>query len=94
MMDLKRKGLRPLRLENGCGPDRHKLVNTCAGRRSGASSQLMISNRPLYVAAYDIGDARRQAEARELLKGYSIGGQKSVYECFLSEPEKRRVIPA
>jgi CRISPR-associated protein Cas2 len=51
-----------------------------------------MQERPLYVGAYDIGDPRRQAKARELLKAYSVGGQKSVYECFLSQTEKRAVI--
>jgi CRISPR-associated protein Cas2 len=51
-----------------------------------------MQDRPLYLAAYDIGDPRRQAKARELLKAYSTGGQKSVYECFLSDAERGRVV--
>jgi len=51
-----------------------------------------MQERPLYIGAYDIGDPRSQAKARELLKAHSVGGQKSVYECFLSEAERRAVI--
>ncbi len=48
-------------------------------------------NRRLYLVAYDIRDARRLNAVRYLLKGYSTGGQKSVYECFLTEAEYRLV---
>jgi CRISPR-associated protein Cas2 len=52
-------------------------------------------NRTLYLIAYDISDDRRLNRVREFLKGYSTGGQKSVYECFLTEGELhyvRRVV--
>lgn len=48
-------------------------------------------NRTLYLIAYDITDDRRLTRTRELLKGYSTGGQKSVYECFLTDGELRHV---
>ncbi len=48
--------------------------------------------RRLYLIAYDITDEKRLNRVRELLKGYSTGGQKSVYECFLTEGEKGRVL--
>jgi CRISPR-associated protein Cas2 len=51
-----------------------------------------MNERPLYLAAYDITDNRDRAAACELLKGFSVGGQKSVYECFLSEAEKRKLV--
>lgn len=44
-------------------------------------------NRTLYLIAYDITDDRRLNKVREFLKGYSTGGQKSVYECFLTDGE-------
>lgn len=44
-------------------------------------------NRTLYLIAYDITDSRRLNSARYLLKGYSTGGQKSVFECFLTDAE-------
>jgi len=49
-------------------------------------------NRFLYIIAYDISDPKRLDRVRYFLKGYSTGGQKSVYECFLTENELRFVI--
>jgi len=44
-------------------------------------------NRAFYLIAYDICNNRRLGKVRNALKGYSTGGQKSVYECFLTESE-------
>lgn len=49
-------------------------------------------SRTLYIIAYDIRDERRLNRVRYFLKGYSTGGQKSVYECFLTEGELRFVV--
>lgn len=49
-------------------------------------------NRDLYIIAYDITDERRLNRVRYFLKGYSTGGQKSVYECFLTEGELKFVV--
>lgn len=49
-------------------------------------------DRTLYIIAYDITDERRLNRVRYFLKGYSTGGQKSVYECFLTEGELKFVI--
>ena len=43
--------------------------------------------RTLYLIAYDITGERRLSRVRNFLKGYSTGGQKSVYKCFLSDGE-------
>jgi CRISPR-associated protein Cas2 len=43
--------------------------------------------RRLYLIAYDIAEPRRLNQVRELLKGYSTGGQKSVYECWCTSSE-------
>ncbi len=48
--------------------------------------------RTLYIIAYDITDEKRLQRVRYFLKGYSTGGQKSVYECFLTEGELRFVL--
>ena len=48
-------------------------------------------HRDLFVVAYDITDPSRLTRARHLLKGYSTGGQKSVFECFLSPAEAREL---
>lgn len=50
--------------------------------------------RRLYLIAYDVCDQRRLAKVRELLKAYSTGGQKSVYECWLSPAELVEVTEA
>lgn len=46
----------------------------------------------LYIIAYDIADEKRLNRVRYFLKNYSTGGQKSVYECFLSYEELKFVI--
>jgi CRISPR-associated protein Cas2 len=43
--------------------------------------------RRLYLIAYDVCDPRRLNRVRDLLKAYSTGGQKSVYECWLTGTE-------
>jgi CRISPR-associated protein Cas2 len=48
--------------------------------------------RRLFVIAYDISEPRRLQRVQQMLKGYSTGGQKSVYECFLTEAELRSVL--
>jgi CRISPR-associated protein Cas2 len=49
-------------------------------------------DRTLYIIAYDIREPRRLNRVRYFLKGYSTGGQKSVYECFLTEGELKFII--
>ena len=49
-------------------------------------------DRTLYLIAYDITDGGRLNNTRRFLKGYSTGGQKSVFECFLTQAELRYVI--
>ena len=51
-----------------------------------------MTNRSLYIAAYDIRDPKRLRDALRVLRNYSTGGQKSVFECFLSSTEKRALI--
>jgi len=43
--------------------------------------------RTLYLIAYDISDEKRLAGVHNFLKAFSTGGQKSVYECFLTKSE-------
>lgn len=47
-----------------------------------------MKDRDLYLAAYDIADATRLRYALQAVKGYATGGQKSVFECFLSAGEQ------
>lgn len=51
-----------------------------------------MPQRSLYLAAYDISDARRLRKALAVMKQFATGGQKSVFECFLTEAEKARLI--
>jgi CRISPR-associated protein Cas2 len=48
--------------------------------------------RSLWIAAYDVREAKRLRLALQVLKGYATGGQKSVFECFLTEAERRRLL--
>lgn len=43
--------------------------------------------RTLYLVAYDITDPRRLSKVHNVIKNFSTGGQKSVYECFLTNGE-------
>lgn len=51
-----------------------------------------MKNRQLYLAAYDISCNRRLRKALYLLRGFASGGQKSVFECFLTPAEKAHVL--
>lgn len=51
-----------------------------------------MTQRRLYIAAYDISCDSRLREALKILKSYASGRQKSVFECFLSDGEKTRLI--
>jgi CRISPR-associated protein Cas2 len=51
-----------------------------------------MKKRSLYIAAYDICDNGRLRKALLVLRNYATGGQKSVFECFLTEAEKRQLI--
>lgn len=48
-------------------------------------------NRRVYLIAYDICNPRRLARVHRYLLGYRVGGQKSVYECWLTPGELVRV---
>lgn len=51
-----------------------------------------MNKRPLYIAAYDVSDDERLREALRVVRNYATGGQKSVFECFLSTAEKRDLL--
>ena len=50
-----------------------------------------MPDRQLYVIAYDIREPRRLRRALYIMKDYAWGGQKSVFECFLTSAEKREL---
>ena len=51
-----------------------------------------MSQRPLYLAAYDVSCPRRLIQALRVLKGYACGGQKSVFECYLTPRERAELL--
>lgn len=51
-----------------------------------------MPDRTPYIFAYDIGCPTRQRHARKLLRGYSHGGQQSMFECWLTPGEFRHVL--
>lgn len=51
-----------------------------------------MSHRPLYIAAYDIRHPSRLRRALNLLKEQASGRQKSVFELFLDEDEKKLLL--
>jgi len=44
--------------------------------------------RKLYVIAYDVRSPKRLAATLRVVRGFSSGGQKSAYECWLSDAEQ------
>ncbi len=51
-----------------------------------------MAKRQLYLAAYDISCNRRLRKALYVLRGFASGGQKSVFECFLTHSEKAQLL--
>lgn len=53
-----------------------------------------MPERRLYLAAYDIADTHRRHTLCALVRAYATGGQKSVYECFLTAGERKALLQA
>ena len=51
-----------------------------------------MPQRDLYLAAYDISDARRLTAALKLTRAYATGGQKSVHEIYLTTAERKALV--
>jgi CRISPR-associated protein Cas2 len=51
-----------------------------------------MTARDLYLVAYDIRCPRRLRRARQVVKGLATGGQKSVFECYLTDGERRQLL--
>ncbi len=51
-----------------------------------------MANRQLYLAAYDISNNSRLRKALCVLRTYASGGQKSVFECYLTRTEKAQLL--
>lgn len=52
----------------------------------------MLTDRDLYLAAYDIAARRRLRAALDLVRSYATGGQYSVHECWLTPAERAQLI--
>ena len=51
-----------------------------------------MTKRTLYLAAYDVTSPSRLRKALDAVKDYATGGQKSVYECFLTDVERKALL--
>jgi len=51
-----------------------------------------MNGRKLHLAAYDVADPERLQRALRVLRDYATGGQKSVFECYLTPGEKQALI--
>ncbi len=47
--------------------------------------------RTLFLVCYDIGNPKRLYRVHRYLLGYKVGGQKSLYECWLTPAELRQI---
>ena len=48
--------------------------------------------RHLFIIGYDIASHRRRRHALKAVKGHAIGGQKSLYECWLTAGELQQAM--
>ena len=48
--------------------------------------------RHLFIIAYDIASAKRRRRALKAVKANAIGGQKSLYECWLTAGELQQAM--
>lgn len=48
--------------------------------------------RDLYLVAYDVRCPRRLRRALQAVKAYATGGQKSVFECYLTDGERGQLL--
>lgn len=51
-----------------------------------------MTHRHLFIAAYDIRDNKRLRKALKVVRAYASGGQKSVFECFLTASEQSALL--
>lgn len=50
--------------------------------------------RHLFLVGYDISSNRRRRRALKVVKGQAVGGQKSLYECWLTAGELQQAMAA
>lgn len=47
--------------------------------------------RKLYIVAYDVREPHRLIKALRVVRGFASGGQKSAYECWLDEADRKQL---
>ncbi len=48
--------------------------------------------RKLHLAAYDVSSPTRLRKVLNVVKDYATGGQKSAYECYLTQKEVKQLL--
>jgi len=56
------------------------------------NADMHTPHRHLYLAFYDVAHPRRSAGALKLSRSYSIGGQKSVHELWMTYSERDTLV--
>lgn len=51
-----------------------------------------MSKRALFIAAYDVANPARRQQLHRVVRNYATGGQKSVFECFLTPSERQALL--
>ncbi len=51
-------------------------------------------SRHLYLVGYDVADPKRLRRMLACVKRYATGGQRSVFECWLNDAERRDLLRA
>ena len=51
-----------------------------------------MTKRVLYIAAYDVSEPARLRKVHHVVKRFATGGQKSVFECFLTPAEREELL--
>lgn len=64
----------------------------CNGADRHVEEGAHLPRRQLHIAAYDIRHPKRLRRALWVLKQYASGRQKSVFECFLTESERKYLL--
>ena len=49
-------------------------------------------SRTLYLVCYDVADQARLHRVHKRVQAYAVGGQKSFYECWLTQAELRALM--
>jgi len=49
------------------------------------------NSRCLYLVCYDVSSPKRLRQVHKFLLGYRVGGQKSFFECWLTQADLRHV---